>query len=244
MFRVENQIVPALRVNNRSVNQTFLEENLGMKTWLEEGPFVELGALTSPTVQLVLVESPSMRTRAVQGPKKLAKIVIKVAQAQEIEALLARGASFTNLYKGKKGYAFEATSPEGDCFLLHAEENRADLVAILPPAVFTASEDFDKLTEFEVEAIYIRSPQPAVSQAFYQKLLPNQQVLFFQEGQGPDLLTAAEEVWDLDSLRLKVAKDANWSDLEEQLEVPYFKDRKGRFLQTLDPSKIELWFEK
>ena len=41
MLEEKNMIVPALRVNNRSVNQTFLEEKLGMKTILEEGPFAE-----------------------------------------------------------------------------------------------------------------------------------------------------------------------------------------------------------
>ena len=31
MLEVENVMVPALRINNRSVNQTFLEEVLGLK---------------------------------------------------------------------------------------------------------------------------------------------------------------------------------------------------------------------
>ena len=245
MLEVENVMVPALRINNRSVNQTFLEEVLGLKTVLEDGPFAEFaGHSKDKTAKLVLVESPSMRTRAVTGPKKLARLALKVAKPAEIESLLVRGASFSKLYRGKKGLAFETVLPEGYVFLLHSEDDLADLQEILPPVQFKGLADFQGLTEFAVSQILINSPHPETSQGFYQTLWPDQGLLVFQEAQGPDLLAEADSTWDLDSLRIKVQPELDWAELEEKLPAGYFKDRKERFLQSTDPSKIEIWFEK
>ena len=245
MLEVENVIVPALRVNNRSVNQTFLEEVLGLKTVLEEGPFAEFaGHSDSKEAKLVLIESPSMRTRAVEGPKKVARLALKVAKPGEIESLLARGASFSKLYRGKRGLAFETVLPEGYVFLLHSEEDVADLQEILPPVQFEELADFQGLTDLVVSQILINSPHPETSQDFYQTIWPDQGLLVFQEAQGPDLLADADSTWDLDSLRIKVQPELDWAELEEKLPAGYFKDRKERFLQSTDPSKIEIWFEK
>ena len=245
MLEVENVMVPALRINNRSVNQTFLEEVLGLKTVLEDGPFAEFaGHSKDKTAKLVLVESPSMRTRAVTGPKKLARLALKVAKPAEIESLLVRGASFSKLYRGKKGLAFETVLPEGYVFLLHSEDDLADLQEILPPVQFKGLADFQGLTEFAVSQILINSPHPETSQGFYQTIWPDQGLLVFQEAQGPDLLADADSTWDLDSLRIKVQPELDWAELEEKLPAGYFKDRKERFLQSTDPSKIEIWFEK
>lgn len=238
------KMIPAIRINNRGANQRFLEDNLGFKTYLEEGAFAEFGAKESADIQLVLIESPSMRTRAVKGPKKLHKIVIRVKYSQEIEALLARGAVFTKLYKGANGYAFESISPENDCFLLHAEDDASQLVEILPPVAFQALEGFEKLTAFSVETIVINTPQPEKSRSFYEQILPGQQMLAFCEAVGEDLLASSESTWDLDSLRIPVSADMDWAALEEKLQAPFFKDKKERFLQTRDMSNIELWFEK
>ena len=120
------RIVPVIKVNNRNLNQDFYVKTLGMKSLLEEGAQLSLGDQTR-TERLILEESPSMRSRRVKGAKKLARLVIKVAKASEIEALLARGIEVDSLYRGEKGYAFEATSPEGDYILLHAEENLSSL---------------------------------------------------------------------------------------------------------------------
>ena len=245
MLEVENVMVPALRINNRSVNQTFLEEVLGLKTVLEDGPFAEFaGHSKDKTAKLVLVESPSMRTRAVTGPKKLARLALKVAKPAEIESLLVRGASFSKLYRGKKGLAFETVLPEGYVFLLHSEEDVAGLQEILPPVQFEELADFQGLTEFLVSQILVNSPHPETSQGFYQTIWPDQGLLVFQEAQGPDLLAEADSTWDLDSLRIKVQPELDWAELEEKLPAGYFKDRKERFLQSTDPSKIEIWFEK
>ena len=245
MLEVENVMVPALRINNRSVNQTFLEEVLGLKTVLEDGPFAEFaGHSKDKTAKLVLVESPSMRTRAVNGPKKLARLALKVAKPAEIESLLVRGASFSKLYRGKKGLAFETVLPEGYVFLLHSEDDLADLQEILPPVQFKGLADFQGLTEFAVSQILINSPHPETSQGFYQTIWPDQGLLVFQEAQGPDLLAEADSTWDLDSLRVKVHPELDWAELEAVLPAGYFKDRKERFIQSTDPSKIEIWFEK
>ena len=245
MLELENVIVPALRVNNRSVNQTFLEEVLGLKTVLEEGPFAEFaGHSDSKEAKLVLIESPSMRTRAVEGPKKLARLALKVAKPGEIESLLARGASFSKLYRGKRGLAFETVLPEGYVFLLHSEEDVEDLQEILPPVQFEEQADFQGLTEFVVSQILINSPHPETSQDFYQTIWPDQGLLVFQEAQGPDLLADAESTWDLSSIRIKVHPEMDWAELEAVLPAGYFKDKKERFIQSTDPSKIEIWFEK
>lgn len=244
MLRKNEQIVPVLRVNNRNINQAFLEKTLGMKTKLEEGPFAEFGGGLDFTTKLVLMESPGARTRAVQGKKKLDKIVIKAAVATEIEHLLVCGASYSKLYKGKNGYGFEAVSPEGDRFLVHAEASSQDLTAILPPVPFEAQEGVEGLSDFQIESIWINTPQPSVSQDFYEAVLAEQDVLQFVGAEGADLLTPTDQVWDLDSLRIPVDQDFAWADLEGQLEGPFFKDKKETFLQTVDPSGIELWFEK
>lgn len=237
-------IVPVLRVNNRGINQAFLENNLGLKSKLEEGAFLEVGDFRNAKTKLVLMESPGSRTRSVEGKKKLHKLVLRATNPQEVESLLARGAVFTKLYKGQKGYGFEAVSPEGDCFLVHAELSAADLVPILPPVNFTLQEDFTGLSEWQVESIEVNVPFGSQSSQFYQQLFPEQSMVKFVETEGKDLQAPAASVWDLDSFRLSVPKDYDWSDLEDKLTAEYFKDRKERFIQTTDPQGIELWFEK
>lgn len=244
MLKKVQGIIPVLRINNRQVNQVFFEQGLGMKTHLEEGPFVELGAAEQSSVGLVLMESPSYRTRASQGPKKLHQISIQVTEPREVEGLLARGVAYSQLYKGKQGLGFEVVSPEGDRFLLHAEESVADLEPLLPPHPFVEPEGFTGLTEFKVERVVVNSPDAQSYEAFYQSLFPGQTFLQAREAQGADLLAEAEQVWDLAGLRLSLAADVDLAIFEDSLSQPFFKDRKGRFIQVLDPSGIELWLEK
>ena len=92
------RVIPVLKVNNRNVNQRFYEETLGMKVLVEEGALLSLGD-ASKVEKIVLEESPSMRSRKVEGPKKLGRIVVKVAQAQEIDYLLARQPETSALYQ-------------------------------------------------------------------------------------------------------------------------------------------------
>ena len=116
------RIIPTLKVNNRNINEVFYVNTLGMKPLLEESAFLSLGD-QSGLEKLVLEESPSMRTRKVEGIKKLARLIVKVANPFEVEALLARMEELPQLYKGNKGYAFEILSPEGDLVLIHAEDD-------------------------------------------------------------------------------------------------------------------------
>lgn len=236
-------VVPVIKHNNRRRALAFYEKTLGMKNLLEEGAWVSLGDKSS-TEKLIVEESPSMRTRKVVGDKKLARIVIKVEDAQEITALLARGADFTQLYQGKSGYAFESLSPEGDVFLLHSEEDKAHLEQIekLPP--LEEGEDFTGLTHFEIEKIDIRVKDREASQAFYQPILGEESILSFIEGKGQDLDRPAEETWDLSSLKLLMD---GWhvNDLEAIFAgQDYFLPKSKKFMTVSDPSQIDLWLEK
>ena len=111
------RIIPVIKVNNRNLNQDFYVKTLGMKSLLEEAALLSLGDQTK-TEKLILEESPSMRSRRVKGPKKLSRLIIKVQEPKEIEALLAQKPECLKLYRGKVGYAFEALSPEGDRIML------------------------------------------------------------------------------------------------------------------------------
>ena len=98
---IVNQImrmIPTLKVNNRNLNESFYIETLGMKPLLEESAFLSLGD-QSGIEKLVLEESPSMRSRKVEGVKKLARLIVKVENPSEIEALLARTEKLPQLYK-------------------------------------------------------------------------------------------------------------------------------------------------
>ena len=95
------RIIPVLKINNRHLNQEFFVNQLGMKALLEEAAFLSLGDQTK-TEKLQLEESPSMRSRRVKGPKKLARIVVKVADAKEIESLLAQNLLGLSFIKERK----------------------------------------------------------------------------------------------------------------------------------------------
>ena len=144
------RVIPVLKVNNRNVNQRFYEETLGMKVLVEEGALLSLGD-ASKVEKIVLEESPSMRSRKVEGSKKLGRIVVKVAQAQEIDYLLARQPETTALYQGAKGRAFEAVSPQGDTIFVHAEEDLKSLAPLDSAPLVDVPEDFKGLTSFDVD---------------------------------------------------------------------------------------------
>jgi len=54
------------------------------------------------------------------------------------------------LYKGAKGYAFEVLSPEGDCILIHAEDDIKDLKKVEEEVTFSKDEKLRYLTAFEI----------------------------------------------------------------------------------------------
>jgi len=241
-FMSVNQIVrmiPTLKVNNRNLNELFYVENLGMKPLLEESAFLSLGD-QSGIEKLVLEESPSMRSRKVEGVKKLARLIVKVENPSEIEALLARMDKIPPLYKGNKGYAFEALSPEGDCVLIHAEDDIKNLKKVEDEITFPKDENMQYLTAFEI-SVEVNLPDETRS------LLEKEDIesrLAFNQAQGSDLLVENNVTWDLSMLKFQV-KEFNLAILRQRFETAdCFVPKSEKFFLTKDSNNIELWFEQ
>ena len=238
---IVNQIkrmIPTLKVNNRNLNESFYIETLGMKPLLEESAFLSLGD-QSGIEKLVLEESPSMRSRKVEGIKKLARLLVKVEKPSEIEALLARMEKIPQLYKGVKGYAFEVLSPEGDCILIHAEDDIKDLKKVEEEVTFAKDEKLRYLTAFEI-SVEINLPDETSS------LLEKEEIenrLAFNQAQGSDLLVENNITWDLSMLKFQV-ENLDLPVLRQRFEeVGYFIPKSEKFFLTKDTNNIELWFE-
>ena len=238
---IVNQIkrmIPTLKVNNRNLNELFYIETLGMKPLLEESAFLSLGD-QSGIEKLVLEESPSMRSRKVEGIKKLARLLVKVEKPSEIEALLARMEEIPQLYKGAKGYAFEVLSPEGDCILIHAEDDIKDLKKVEEEVTFAKDEKLRYLTAFEI-SVEINLPDKTSS------LLDKEEIenrLAFNQAQGSDLLVENNVTWDLSMLKFQV-ENLDLPVLRQRFEeVGYFIPKSEKFFLTKDTNNIELWFE-
>ena len=238
---IVNQIkrmIPTLKVNNRNLNELFYIETLGMKPLLEESAFLSLGD-QSGIEKLVLEESPSMRSRKVEGIKKLARLLVKVEKPSEIEALLARMEEIPQLYKGNKGYAFEVLSPEGDCILIHAEDDIKDLKKVEEEVTFAKDEKLRYLTAFEI-SVEINLPDET-SSLLDKKEIENR--LAFNQAQGSDLLVENNITWDLSMLKFQV-ENLDLPVLRQRFEeVGYFIPKSEKFFLTKDTNNIELWFE-
>ena len=238
---IVNQIkrmIPTLKVNNRNLNELFYIETLGMKPLLEESAFLSLGD-QSGIEKLVLEESPSMRSRKVEGIKKLARLIVKVENAFEIEALLARMDKLPQLYKGSKGYAFEVLSPEGDSILIHAEDDIKDLKKVEEEVAFSKDDKMRYLTAFEI-SVQINLPDGTSS------LLEKEEIenrLAFNQAQGSDLLVENNVTWDLSMLKFQV-ENLDLPVLRQRFEeAGYFIPKSEKFFLTKDTNNIELWFE-
>ena len=238
---IVNQIkrmIPTLKVNNRNLNELFYIETLGMKPLLEESAFLSLGD-QSGIEKLVLEESPSMRSRKVEGIKKLARLLVKVEKPSEIEALLARMEKIPQLYKGAKGYAFEVLSPEGDCILIHAEDDIKDLKKVEEKVTFSKDEKLRYLTAFEI-SVEINLPDET-SSLLDKKEIENR--LAFNQAQGSDLLVENNITWDLSMLKFQV-ENLDLPVLRQRFEeAGYFIPKSEKFFLTKDTNNIELWFE-
>ena len=239
---IVNQIkrmIPTLKVNNRNLNELFYIETLGMKPLLEESAFLSLGD-QSGIEKLVLEESPSMRSRKVEGIKKLARLLVKVEKPSEIEALLARMEEIPQLYKGNKGYAFEVLSPEGDCILIHAEDDIKDLNKVEEEVTFSKDEKLRYLTAFEI-SVEINLPEKTAS------LLEKEEIenrLAFKKAQGSDLLVENNVTWDLSMLKFQV-ENLDLAVLRQRFEeAGYFIPKSEKFFLSKDANNIELWFEE
>ena len=237
-----NQIVrmiPTLKVNNRRLNELFYIETLGMKPLLEESAFLSLGD-QSGIEKMVLEESPSMRSRKVEGTKKLARLIVKVENPSEIEALLARMDKIPQLYKGTKGYAFEVLSPEGDLVLIHAEDDIKELKKVEETVTFSKDEKLQYLTVFDI-SVEINLPEETTS------LLEKEEIengLAFKQAQGSDLLVENNVTWDLSMLKFQV-QTLDLANLRQRFEtVGYFVPKSEKFFLTKDANNIELWFEE
>ena len=239
---IVNQIkrmIPTLKVNNRNLNESFYIETLGMKPLLEESAFLSLGD-QSGIEKLVLEESPSMRSRKVEGIKKLARLLVKVEKPSEIEALLARMEEIPQLYKGNKGYAFEVLSPEGDCILIHAEDDIKDLRKVEEEVTFSKDEKLRYLTAFEISVEINLSDKTS-------SLLDKEEIenrLAFNQAQGSDLLVENNVTWDLSMLKFQVENLDLPVLLQSFEEAGYFIPKSEKFFLTKDTNNIELWFEE
>lgn len=238
---------PYIRVRDKDANMAFFEEVCGFKLHSEENALAIYGDKERTQVRFNLEESPASRTRAAEGKKKLALVVIKVANPEEIQDLLARGFEVEQVYQGKLGYAFSALSPEGDRVLLHAEDDRQNLVAIERPE-FVANPDFSNLTDFQVEEIILNVPELEQSQAFYDLLLAETDFkVSFQEAAGEDLTVAPNVTWDLEILEFVAPVDTDLSQMAERFSAAgytVFLAPKARHLVISDPSQIEIWIVK
>ena len=233
------QIIPTLKVNNRKLNEKFYIETLGMKPLLEESAFLSLGDQTG-VERLILEEAPSMRTRRVEGLKKLARLLVKVENPSEIEALLSQMKSLPRLFKGSRGYAFEIVSPEQDVILVHAENHMEDLIPLETVPEFSSNTSIRYLSQFEV-SIEVRLPEGTES------LLDPEVVakaISFIKGDGPDLAVENNVTWDLSMLKFLV-KDLDLTSLRQKFEgTDYFIPKSEKFFLGKDTNNIELWFEE
>ncbi|VHC93057.1 C3-degrading proteinase [Streptococcus pyogenes] len=239
---------PVLRVNDRDLNIAFYQNNLGLRLVSEENAIAIFSSWGEGQECFVIEESPSVRTRAVEGPKKVNTIVIKTNQPKEIEQLLAHGAHYDTLFKGQNGYAFETISPEGDRFLLHAEQDIKHLQGTDLPSL-EKDATFKGLTQFKFDIIVLNVISEERSKAFYRGLFSDQLPItmdFIQE-EGPDLAIDPHIAWDLEILEFQVSKDYDMKALKATLEEDEHKvyiDKKHKVLVLSDPSQIEVWFTK
>lgn len=233
------QIIPTLKVNNRKLNEKFYIETLGMKPLLEESAFLSLGDQTG-VERLILEEAPSMRTRRVEGLKKLARLLVKVENPSEIEALLSQMKSLPRLFKGSRGYAFEIVSPEQDVILVHAENHMEDLIPLETVPEFSSNTSIKYLSQFEI-SMELRLPEGTES------LLDPEVVaraISFIKGDGPDLTVENNVTWDLTMLKFLV-KNLDIVSLSQQFEtMGYFVPKSKKFFLGKDTNNIELWFEE
>lgn len=239
----KDRLVPVLKTNNRRLNFEFYVEKIGLTVLLEDAGLASLGDARKVTC-LEIEELPSNRALQPKGKKKLDLLVFRVEDPRAVEAGLARGLQIDQLYKGPRGWAYLATSPEGDRILIHAEQRVADLQEVEVtdyPEVFKPGPE--KLDQVVLEEIHINGMDKKKSQAFYQQL--DWPVTFvFHEEQGEYLTAAAGETWDLYQLRLF---QQSW-DLPRLKEIftdqETFVPKRENFFLTEDPyNQLELWIQ-
>ena len=240
---------PVLRVNDRQQNIAFYQDVLGLRLVSEENALAFFSDWGQQTSHFTIEESPAYRTRQAQGRKKLRQLVLKANQASEIEGLLARDISVTQLFYGEKGYAFEVISPQGDCILLHAENDVKQLRPISYEGHDWQSQpNFKGLSAYQVEAIVLNVPDVKHAEDFY-ALFDGQLPLTptFVQRSGADLTCEPNVTWDLEILEFTVSKDFDLLALKAYLESRQqnvYLDRAETVLSVSDNSRIDVWFRK
>ena len=235
-------MIPLIRINNRRRNIEFYKETLGLKVLLEEGAFVDLGDKEG-NIGLRLQEAPGTYAHKVRGPKRLVSIVLKASDPKQVVALLARTPQLEKIYQGQKGWGFEVLSPEGDRFVLHAEDSLEDLreVELRPPLEVEDRPEYT-LTSWTLERMTIRTPDVEGTKAFYHSF-DSQGSIHIIEGQGQDLQTE-DLIWDLSTIFFSKLGQERLDAYEKLLTTPYYREKRGRFIQTEDPNHIEIWLER
>lgn len=237
---------PVLRINNRDHNIDFYQK-LGFKLVNEENA-IAVFSTKQRTARFVIEESPAPDTRAVKGDKKVNKIVVKIPKASEIEGILGNGIDVERLFKGKRGYAFETVSPEGDLFLLHSEDDIQELREI-DNQTFPENDALREVSDFYFEGLTLNVADKAGTQAFYQTVFGGKLPLDlqFEQGNGADLTVDPQKTWDLEILEFKVPKNYDLKVLADYLEEKgqsIYLDKKESVLVLSDPSQVEIWFIK
>ncbi|MCU0081605.1 CppA N-terminal domain-containing protein [Streptococcus danieliae] len=239
----KDRLVPVLKTNNRRLNFDFYVEQIGFTVLLEDAGVVSLGD-AQKALCLEIEELPANRAFQPQGKKKLDLMVFRVNSPESVEAGLARGLQFDALYQGPKGWAYLATSPEGDRVLVHSEESVAALNLVDPadyPASFQAGPL--KLDQVELEELRLHVSDKEGSKAHYQRIQWPAN-LVFTEAESDYLQAEAGQAWDLFQLRL-FQVDWNLEQLQKNLEdQEVFVPKRGNFLLATDPyNQLEWWIQ-
>lgn len=163
-------------------------------------------------------------------------------------AVLGNGVVVERLFEGDKGFAFETISPEGDLFLLHAEDDVATLKEIEPKS-FPQNGDLAIVSDFQFEQITLNVANEAAARAFYDDVFAGEFLvdMRFVQASGPDLTVEPHETWDLEILECQVPQDydlKHLSDFLEQKGQEVYLDKKEKVLVLSDPNRIEIWFTK
>ena len=237
---------PVLRVNNRDDNIDFYKK-LGFKLVNEENAIAEFST-KQKTASFIIEESPMPTTRAVKGTKKINKIVVKIPNADDMTAILGNGIVIERLFKGKKGYAFETLSPEGDCFLLHSEDDIHQLVEV-DNIDFPKNSELKEVSDFSFESVILNVVDEVAARAFYDDVFEGEFPLDIQfvQATGSDLATNPLETWDLEILECQVPKNYDLKALANVFETKgetVYLDKKASVLTISDLSNIEIWFIK
>lgn len=239
----KDRLVPVLKTNNRRLNFDFYVDQIGFSVLLEDAGVASLGD-AQKALCLEIEELPANRALQPKGKKKLDLMVFRVKSPEAVEAGLARGLTFDELYQGPKGWAYLATSPEGDQILVHAEASLADLKLVEQvdyPESFQAGPA--KLDQVVLEELRFNVSNKAESEIFYQRLMwPTS--LVFTEAESDYLTAAAGQTWDLFQLRLFQA-DWNLEELQSRFtDQEVFVPKRGNFLLTEDPhNHLEWWIQ-